>query len=217
MNSGIISITFDDGLKNHLEVAHPILAKFGLKATFYFVSGLVNRRKHLSKKDLLHLQNYGHEIGSHSASHISLPGLPEKKLAKEISGSKKSLEKMGIEISTFAYPFGKYDEQSKKLVQLAGYKAARTNFQGFNTADSDRFALRTFNMVRKTEFAEAEKKIQEAREKKCWVIFCFHQIENGEARWAIAPQMLESICRSVADSRLKCATVRECIEFALTT
>ena len=41
---GVLAITFDDGLRNNVEVAYPILQAHGLPATFFVCPGLVERR-----------------------------------------------------------------------------------------------------------------------------------------------------------------------------
>lgn len=42
-----LALTFDDGLRNNVTVAYPILRRLGLPATFFVCPGLVNRRRWL--------------------------------------------------------------------------------------------------------------------------------------------------------------------------
>ena len=61
-----ISLTFDDGMKSHLDLAIPILEDFGLAGTFYPVAGgdwqaSLNRFRPAFEN--------GHEIGNHSIHH----------------------------------------------------------------------------------------------------------------------------------------------------
>ncbi len=42
LDSEAIILTFDDGLRNNAEIVFPLLEKYGLKATFYVVSGLLS-------------------------------------------------------------------------------------------------------------------------------------------------------------------------------
>src|SRR6476620_1223516 len=37
-----VALTFDDGLRNNVEVAYPILKKLGLSATFFVCPGLID-------------------------------------------------------------------------------------------------------------------------------------------------------------------------------
>jgi peptidoglycan/xylan/chitin deacetylase (PgdA/CDA1 family) len=54
-----VVLTFDDGLRNNVEVAYPILARLGLPATFFACPGLVERRQwlwnHEARRRLLRL------------------------------------------------------------------------------------------------------------------------------------------------------------------
>src|SRR3954466_9508743 len=38
-----VALTFDDGLRNNVDVAYPILRKLGLSATFFVCPGLIDR------------------------------------------------------------------------------------------------------------------------------------------------------------------------------
>jgi len=53
------AITFDDGLRNNVDVAYPILKKLGLTATFFVCPGLIDGRRwlwnHEARQRLLHL------------------------------------------------------------------------------------------------------------------------------------------------------------------
>ena len=41
ITDNLIAITFDDGFKNNIEIAAPILDEFNFEATFYITSGLI--------------------------------------------------------------------------------------------------------------------------------------------------------------------------------
>lgn len=45
--AGEVALTFDDGLKNHVEAALPVLARLGLPATFFVCPGLIESRRWL--------------------------------------------------------------------------------------------------------------------------------------------------------------------------
>jgi len=66
--SGVVSLTFDDGLASQLSVAVPLLEQHGFKATFYIAgvnSGNYRERLRLWRP----VADAGHEIGNHSLSH----------------------------------------------------------------------------------------------------------------------------------------------------
>ena len=66
------------------------------------------------------LRDAGWEIASHSLWHPYLTKSPAARA--EIFDSKKKLEqRLGVEITTFAYPFGDYDPLIQDFVKEAGY------------------------------------------------------------------------------------------------
>ncbi|MCK9282346.1 MAG: polysaccharide deacetylase family protein [Melioribacteraceae bacterium] len=129
-----VVITFDDGYKDNLDHAFPILEKYKIPATIFVPSALVgksmvNREGYsldlLSWDELSFLcQSNLITIGSHTATHAVLAGLDEDVSEAEISESKKNIEiKLDIECTLFAYPKGKNDENSR-LLSKKYYKAA---------------------------------------------------------------------------------------------
>jgi len=64
---GAVSLTFDDGMRSQLEVALPILAENGLRATFYVNSRGPDWRGLLAPWKAV--AEAGHEVGNHTVSH----------------------------------------------------------------------------------------------------------------------------------------------------
>jgi len=81
-------------------------------------------------------------FGAHTKTHRNLCLLEDDEIRKELTGSKKEIEeKLGIEVTEFAYPFGIFDDKVKILVDEAGFRCARSTLQGFNSRETDRFLL----------------------------------------------------------------------------
>jgi len=134
----LISLTFDDGLRCQFEQALPILNWHGLPATFFLVANADPilrdgyrhprwRKTDWSKNDIRLFANMiqqGHEIGSHSVYHRH-PFLDENP-EFEAKMSKKWIEdRVGVEISSYCYPFCYFTDPIKTAVINAGYKQAR--------------------------------------------------------------------------------------------
>jgi len=65
------------------------------------------------------------EIGAHSKNHCSLPDLEPADLFEEVAGSRKQCEQMtGIAPSSFAYPFGRWNDEVCDQVRSAGFSRA---------------------------------------------------------------------------------------------
>jgi peptidoglycan/xylan/chitin deacetylase (PgdA/CDA1 family) len=138
-----IILTFDDAFKNFIEYALPVLEKFKLPAYVFVPAGLVGTYNKwdfekinvklplMDWKDLELIQKKGIKIGSHALTHPFLTKINETEAKKEIEFSKKILEdKLGIEIDTFCYPYGDYNEKIVQIVKESGYKYAFTTKEG---------------------------------------------------------------------------------------
>lgn len=67
------------------------------------------------------------EFGSHALTHASLPHLSSEERASEILESASACEALtGARPTTFAYPYGDFDDQCEALVSEAGYECACT-------------------------------------------------------------------------------------------
>jgi peptidoglycan/xylan/chitin deacetylase (PgdA/CDA1 family) len=136
-------ITFDDGYLDTLELAIPLLARYGFSAVVFLVADFSRRNNwwdlpkgipeaRLMEKDhVLELKRLGVEIGSHSWSHPSLPTLSDAELAYEFTESRKAVEDLLQQpVHYFAYPYGETDERVKAAARRAGYHCAFSTNSG---------------------------------------------------------------------------------------
>jgi peptidoglycan/xylan/chitin deacetylase (PgdA/CDA1 family) len=102
----VVSFIFSDGLKSQFTNAKPILDKYGFKATFDVICNYVDKKEgYMNWTDIKTLRDEGHDIGSHSMSHVRLTDLSKKSIEYEVGKSKKCLEDYGIKPTSFEYPF----------------------------------------------------------------------------------------------------------------
>ena len=142
-----IIITFDDGWVNQHEYALPLLLKYGFTATFFVVAEFVDRPGFLSTAQLKEMSDKGMGIGSHSCTHPRLDAISPRAAWHEISASKQILEtKLALNIDTFAYPYGAYNQRVINWIQAAGYSAARAIDPRFDCS------LNTINALGGTTF-----------------------------------------------------------------
>jgi peptidoglycan/xylan/chitin deacetylase (PgdA/CDA1 family) len=128
---GMVGITFDDGYTSVLETALPELHRHGFGATAFIIAdrlGATNEWDEgpvwplLSGDAVRELARAGIEIGSHSATHPRLAGLPAGQLTAEVTGSRASLASLlGAPVTGFAYPYGSMDAAARRAVIDAGY------------------------------------------------------------------------------------------------
>ena len=151
---GCVVFTFDDGYADTLNVAAPLMKKYGFRATCYVVSSalgthnswdaeyLRERKPLMSSDQLEQWLAAGMEVGSHSLSHQRLHELPQDAAQYEIAESRTALRNMlGVPIEHFAYPFGHFTADIVELVRHAGYSSAMTVLPGVARSSDDRLRL----------------------------------------------------------------------------
>lgn len=148
-----VAITFDDGYVDNLSACEA-LARRGMCATWFIVSGFIGQtpewtadgrppQRLLDASELRDMLRAGMEIGAHSVSHRRLTELDDMTLEAEVADSRSTLEALlGTPVSSFAYPYGDWDERCAKAVQAAGYRSACTTRTGWAKRDDDPYTLR---------------------------------------------------------------------------
>ncbi|MDC0449244.1 polysaccharide deacetylase family protein, partial [bacterium] len=106
--------------------AFPILKKHNIKAVNYVVYNFTGRLNHMKKHQIEEIVKSGLvEIGAHTLNHAWLIGAEESAAYNEIALCKEYLEKdYGVEVNSFAYPYGAHDGTVIGLVKKAGYTTA---------------------------------------------------------------------------------------------
>lgn len=126
-----ILITFDDGYTDNYAHAFPILKELNMKATIFMIASQVDSGYYMSAAQLREMSDYGIDIESHTDNHVYLDTLSYDKQLKELKDSKEKLEKiLGKEVTSIAYPYGNYNEDTKKAAIAAGYTFGFTTNKG---------------------------------------------------------------------------------------
>jgi peptidoglycan/xylan/chitin deacetylase (PgdA/CDA1 family) len=119
-----VVITFDDGYRDVYDNAFPIMQSYGFTGTVYIVANRLNADGFLDREALKTLVENGWEIGSHSMTHTDLTQ-NHSLVRTEILQSRLDLnDALGIEVLTFAYPFGLLDGYISSKVYDYGYRSA---------------------------------------------------------------------------------------------
>ena len=163
---GAVLITFDDGYRDNLVNAAPVLQRHGYAAVQFVPIAFVGEsrplphEKHLAAHgvhnptvdwdEIRGLEGYGVRIESHGISHKPLAELEIDEAAREIAISKLKLEEqLGRRVRAFSYVKGSeadYKPVHPSLVKQAGYDLAFTAVSGANSPRSDPLQLRRYNV-----------------------------------------------------------------------
>lgn len=146
-----VAITFDDGYKDAILQAVPILKEYQMPAAFFIVSGLIGKKEYLDWGDIETMQRDGFIFGSHTVSHPRLTQLDSGKVLQEMRDSKMQLEReLKQKVQYFAYPYGLYNQDIMMAAQEAGFTHAFTTVdRSCNIPSLNRFALSRKTILRR--------------------------------------------------------------------
>jgi peptidoglycan/xylan/chitin deacetylase (PgdA/CDA1 family) len=150
-------ITFDDGYRDVLGKAAPVLERLRMHATAYVITDRISHGdvSFLTWGDLHALERDGVEIGSHTVSHRDLVALSDTQVLAELLGSRRVLEhRLGHPVQWLAYPSGEVDGRVVALARRCGYVLAVTTQPGADQYADDPLRLHRFEVLDTTPLAE---------------------------------------------------------------
>jgi peptidoglycan/xylan/chitin deacetylase (PgdA/CDA1 family) len=160
------AITFDDGYRDNLTYALPLLEKYGLPATIFVTSSFIGKRGEFDWDMEYHEQERAYyineneisllskhpliEIGGHTHTHPRLSRTSYQDQEYEIRINKDILEKtINKKIRLFAYPFGgTHDFNKNALGNLSklGFEFAFSNTSMLATELDTAFSIPRINI-----------------------------------------------------------------------
>jgi peptidoglycan/xylan/chitin deacetylase (PgdA/CDA1 family) len=128
----LVGLTFDDGYRDFLTEAVPLLRRYGHTATVFVLPGRLGgdngwdprgpRRPLLDAGGVRAAEAEGMEIGSHGLLHQDLTAADDAALAAEVAESRAWLADItGTVPGGFCYPYGVLDARVVRAVRAAGY------------------------------------------------------------------------------------------------
>jgi peptidoglycan/xylan/chitin deacetylase (PgdA/CDA1 family) len=167
----VVGISFDDGYKNNLQNALPVLLKNNFTATCYAVSsmmggtnswdsGLVAEKSLMTVADWRTWLTSGMDVGSHTRTHADLTKLTTDESVDQIVNSKNELQDtLGCEVRHFCYPYGRFDATHIEQVRQAGYVTATTTRRGRVHVSDDLMILRRVLVAQATHLLNFSLKV----------------------------------------------------------
>jgi peptidoglycan/xylan/chitin deacetylase (PgdA/CDA1 family) len=148
-----VLLTFDDGYRDFLTHAWPLLRQYGFPATVFVVADAVGGaavwdRAYgepaplLSWPEIRGLRDAGVSFGSHTADHRPLTALSAADVLREGARSRVLIEReLGEPVTTLAYPYGDCDPAVRRLMAACGYDAGLTTQSGLSGLADDPMAI----------------------------------------------------------------------------
>ena len=168
-----VILTFDDGYVDNYTTAFPLLKQYGFKAVIFLLSESTynawdaddpqrpeKRFALMDLEQIKEMQDYGIEFGAHTKTHPHLAHIPLAEAKAQILECQHTLEqRLGAKLTTFAYPYGDYNDEVKQIVKEAGFKFAVATNSGDITFDCDLFAIRRIGIFPKNSLHTFKRKV----------------------------------------------------------
>ena len=140
-----VAVTFDDGYRDNLYRAAPVLQALQIPFTVFVCSGFLRdpSGNFLSAAELRELSALpGVSIGSHGATHVPLTTLDDEQLRSELLTSKAALEDAtGRPVDAISYPHGAVDHRVRAAAADAGYTVGACSRFDINAPGRDPLLL----------------------------------------------------------------------------
>src|ERR1039458_7953997 len=196
----IVTFSFDDFPRSALTAGAEILEGFGTRATYYVTMSLMNTENNLgvqfSQQDLDSALDRGHELGSHTFSHLSARRVEYDAFERDVEKGEQAIrKKMGLPGSgNFAYPCGDVTLESKRKLGPQ-FKSCRGTRGGLNGPNVDLNLLRGNSLYGDLDrLHNAKQLILENERQAAWLIFYSHDVALSPSPFGCTPKLLEAVC-----------------------
>lgn len=234
----LVSITFDDGTGDIWNNAIPLVDAKGYKTTQFVVGGFIGTDGFMNVNHLVSLNNAGHELGSHSWTHRSLPTLTSTDLKLETSITQSKLRTMlpscfvdnrlSFErcFDQFAYPYG--DTNQTVVNQMRnGYRTARGTQDGLNTRNINnsqilpaqsmmaKYRLHAQMVLNPTAggggIDELNGWLSNAQASNTWLILVYHRVNDQPDAYGLTPAEFSAHLDAIAATGVCVTPVHEAL------
>jgi peptidoglycan/xylan/chitin deacetylase (PgdA/CDA1 family) len=145
----VVVVTFDDGYRDFLTHAVPILQKYRIPAACFVIAAKLDGHdpRFMNVADIGEALASGLvTIGCHSMTHVSIRQVAREQRLIETRDAKARLEAaLQRPVRDFCYPYGTrndFDAECARVIRDSGFRLALTSVNGLNTVRTNPFALR---------------------------------------------------------------------------
>lgn len=217
----LVSFTFDDVPVCAATTGAQMMEAHGARGTFYISGGLIGTQAlHWRVADADHivaLHEAGHEIGSHTYSHVFVPNLRSEDIVAESQRNATCLRAIvpGLTLESFALPYG-FGSLAAKKTLASIYRTGRGIVPGLNVGRADLQLLNAHPLMDgRTDAARIARMMDEALEKKGWLVFYGHDVVENPSPYGCSPALLEAALRAASDRGIACVPVTEALRRSL--
>jgi peptidoglycan/xylan/chitin deacetylase (PgdA/CDA1 family) len=202
-----VSFTFDDFPRSALHTGGAILKSYGACGTYYAAMGLMGKVNHLgqhfSADDLNQLLSEGHELGSHTFSHMSCRAASVRDVDADVLKGRQAIEQItGIRnFHHFSYPYGHATVRVKPLIGRM-MSSCRGGIPGINQSKVDLNLLRANSLYSRSLDLDSIERLLKSNE-KCggWLIFYTHDVSDTPSLFGCRPRELDRVVKLATTTR----------------
>ncbi len=196
----VVCIFFDDGWKSQLNAA-PILERYNFHATFALVTSYVGCPDYISWSEVAGLAKKGHDIESHTVSHLNLSRVSEETLKAEIANSQQALRLKGYAANILVYPYGAgSDNATVQAVAAQYYLAARGTTEGkCNLTSFDRYNINAYDVYHDVDMEDFAVYLNGTGGSNVTVLY-YHKISVSNEETAVSPETFQAQMQYLKDN-----------------
>ncbi|GAA0934333.1 polysaccharide deacetylase family protein [Virgisporangium aurantiacum] len=213
-----VSLTFDDAWRSQFTAGIPALNKYGMKATFYMLTGETADPQYMTVDQMKQIQAGGHEIASHTIDHPHLPTLSAAEIDRQLKDSQAALRGwMGPGVAkNFCTPFGEYNSTVVSTAKTY-YRSHRSTDEGFNTKDAtDVYNIKVQNILGTTTPAQVGLWIDQAKRDNSWLVLVYHEVGANSAvedpTYSVTPANLDAELALIKAKGITVSTVDKALD-----
>ncbi|MEI7932055.1 MAG: polysaccharide deacetylase family protein [Alphaproteobacteria bacterium] len=189
----MVTFGFDDPPATAAREGAAILEARGLRGTYFVAAGLAGQDSafglYATDDDTRRLQAAGHEIACHTFSHLDCGKADGATIAADVARNTEMLRAMGVEASTFAYPYGDVSPVAKRMLE-AQFSLLRALHHGLVETGTDLNQAPAVGIEGEDGEALAGRWLDEAAERKAWLILFTHDVQENPSPFGCTPEAL---------------------------
>lgn len=218
---GQIALTFDDHYIDNWYEYMPLFDSLDIKATFYVCR--YHEFTPEQKQKLQKIEDYGHEIGYHTANHPDLVKVLQQRgmeavINDEIRSDLSLMRKDGFRIMNFAYPYGSQCMQLNSVLKRY-FKSVRmvcnkTNWNKSLTRESGDAQMlygAGIDQSSKLSIPQMLNLMDAARGNHDCVVFTAHGINQKQMAFQIEADRIRMLASEARKRNLKFVTINQAI------
>lgn len=212
----LVSFCFDDFPRTAYAIGGAVLKNFNARGTYYAAMGLMNTSNDLgdqfTRGDLDCLLADGHELASHTFSHISCRTASSRAFEADVQKGRSAIrEATGYDPDNFSYPYGHVTLAAKKRIG-GQMRSCRSIYGGLNNRKVDLNLLRANSVYGDAdEFGPLESLLLKNEQRQGWLILYTHDVRPEPSPFGCTPKLFDRVVARAAAGGARIVPVQEVI------